>query len=305
MRHRILTAMLAAAAACDGTAPSASAKEELLAHEEPPPPPESATPGSLGGICGIEYINCREPQSTLNQFRNLPESSRGATCTIDSVTKRQAISWRTTRLVNDHTGPVDFLEARIESTILNGGLSQLVLNRNGVDVANGLFTDDTVVFENVDVLRGGAEVVLAFGADIKNLERLQSGSGDCNAYVQCSTDRLGFDCWICRGHKALVLGVLGAAALGLRAAVAAEEAILGLVGAAGTASSLLGDAFDCGKDCRISECNVDRCGCSSERDSPACDRALAACCMNAGGKCSNPIGTGEVCGRCFIGFGSR
>lgn len=330
-----IATMLALAGACAG--PDQSAPEtEGFANTTPPdpPPPVSVVPGSLGGICGLNYINCRTTSTAVAAFTNAGRSS---------VTTQNSISWPpstpvgrvrsttwtmyVTRLVNDHTLAQDKLQAAyVEfdygATWNDSGSYQLTFKRNGTVVAradgvkqnnhirlNVTSMADLYPTLTMNYRKGAAETLLAWyttpGQAQREQAAIENGLEGANPGVIANVPNVacdfGFngDCFWCKVQKHLAAGMLGGAAAGLGVEMGlAAGAAGGLSGGATLIGNMLSELTDCSSRCASEECTKQWCRCGTGANSTpigGCNNQLQMCCDRAGGHV-NRFGVGICTG---------
>jgi hypothetical protein len=298
------------AAACDG---SGSDQIDSEAYAQSFPKPKPVTPGSLGGPCGVNYADCPSIEIAKQRFANLERKAVTSKCTAawgdtPEKRKRQTV-WKmqVARLVNDHTGKYDQLEATVGETgygkvFPNSGQSRVELRRNGAVVAQWIASqNDTPVPMSpsdingkpfVDFYRGGAETVLAwfyttnFTSFItdgmkcgdKEIEKANTGGfGHCDYWQG--------DCFYCTFSKYALIGIAGALSGGLAEILGGSGAIIG--GAGAVAGEGISDTFGCKERCAAAECTKKGCECynkaTTPQDAKQCKDDEKMCCDNVHG----------------------
>lgn len=314
MKRTLTIAAILFIGACQGPPPETESQAAAVSNT--PPAPTPAPPGSLGGICGVNYANCQTKSETIHRFssasRTLTTGNIVQWTPTDPVGRFRGTTWTLwiTRLINDHTLPQDKIVASISEsdygvTFNDSGAVQLTLSRNGYMVAvvygkqNGHNTTNISSFADlhatwsIDYKRGGAETVLAW-LTTPNLEGLytaamnyDNGSLHKSPSTPSHCDYWQGDCFYCKFSKYATIG-LGSALTGGLGAEMGGMAYGAAAGAAGNmVATLFGDLFDCGKRCAAQACTKTGCMCfqaaRDKQDTALCEQQAQSCCDNVGG----------------------
>jgi hypothetical protein len=315
--------MLALTGACAGPAPDAS-ESEAFANTTPPDPPQpvSVVPGSLGGICGVNYINCRTTSTAVAAFTN---AARTPVTTASSISwapstpvgRVRGTTWTmyVTRLVNDHSLAQDKLQVALTefdygSTWNDSGSYQIDYKRNGTVVARAaLIKQNNHIRLNVKSIadlyptmtmnyrKGAAETLLAWyttpGVAQREQTAIQNGldqgpnPGIIAGGVPNVACDFGFngDCFFCKVQKHLGAGILAGIGGGLGAEMGlAAGASMGIAGGGAFIGNMLAELTDCTSRCKSEECTKQWCSCiHSTRPSNQCKPEIETCCMMAEG----------------------
>jgi hypothetical protein len=299
------------ATACSG--PDDDFESEAFASSIPKP--TSATPGTLGGPCGVNWVKCPTAQSAKQKFEQLERKTVTSKCSAtwpadpNSRVRKTVWTMQVARLVNDHTGKYDQLETMLAEfdygkVFPRSGQNWLQIKRNGVVVAEWVSSQADVEVPRspsdlnnspyIDVYRGGAEAVLAWFTT-KNVGSIMKKGEQCNdgtivkspggeAGGQC--DYFQGDCFFCNFTRYASIGMAAAITGGLGAALGGAEAGAAIGGAGSLVGTALGDVFGCQKRCAAAECTKMGCECfrraTSSSDSQRCGAETKECCEKAG-----------------------
>lgn len=250
--------------------------------------PKSAPPGSLGGICGVNYEECPDKQTMFSRFVNLPRTNVSASRTVKNLDKpnnsRQiTLKYRVPRMVNDHKESQDQIEVASIAANCEGASCdyKTTFKRNGAVVGTFEYRKNGSKTENVDVTKGGWETTMSYSADVKSFsgdakaqsvlvrmtEEVVKAQGAKNGKPGnnfCGEDRpdgvLNSKCGWCRAGKVVAGAAPGAGAAAIALYVNVRRGFQILIGTVGAlAGNTAGELIDCGPVCSRANCQEQYC----------------------------------------------
>lgn len=315
MRPRALAAMLTLSMLAGCQPPPDDAVDEIEgAHTSKPPKPKDAAPGSLGGICGVNYAKCPSGAALAKKLESLPRTGFVDGCPEDPSLfdgyRKTTVSMKVPRLVDDHKLAQDILKLEMFMTFDTGVADNqgfVKIYRNGVQVAETQTTGEDTSAGWVNLRMGGYETVSAWISHFTDVHLTRALHNRCGSTIvannECGTifeDIGGSGCASCRVHKSLLAGAIGLITFEVALGAGASETAAGIMGgASSTTQTFAGQLLSCEKWCGRDKCMTDNCACTrkaiNQLDRDSCRQKLESCCNKLGEKTEmhngSPTGT--------------